>query len=505
MYEMDPFLLALSRFRRRKFDDTVDICTHILDQNPYDQAVWFLKCRALTEKNFIDDLDVEEEGVADLLLDENAVHNTARPGTSLARPLTGGTSSGGPNQLVRPMTQSGRPVTGFARPGTSRPGTNGSLSVEAAMSAGRPGTSRPITSGGRFVRLGTASMISDGGQFIHVDKLDLKKYAQRPAIAKALVDYILYYDHNPKKALELAAEATVACNYEDWWWKARLGKCYYQLGLYRDAEKQFRSALKHQEMITTHLELAKVYIKIDQPNTALEIYTKASEKFVGETHLLLGMARIYEQLNDSNKAIQIFKKVLHFDSCNPEAIACLASHHFYTDQPEVALRFYRRLVQMGINNAELWNNLGLCCFYASQYDMCLSCFERALALADDSNMADVWYNIGQVAIGIGDLGLAYQAFKISVSIDAHHSESFNNLGVLELRKNNFEMARSNFATAMKLSEFLFEPFFNGALLSFKLGDFQESHELALKSVGCFPDHSDSKDLLKQLKQHFSTL
>ena len=25
--------------------------------------------------------------------------------------------------------------------------------------------------------------------------------------------------------------------------------------------------------------------------------------------------------------------------------------------------------------------------------------------ADDANMADVWYNIGQVAIGVGDLGV----------------------------------------------------------------------------------------------------
>jgi tetratricopeptide (TPR) repeat protein len=52
--------------------------------------------------------------------------------------------------------------------------------------------------------------------------------------------------------------------------------------------------------------------------------------------------------------------------------------------------------QMGVNNAELWNNLGLCCFYASQYDMTLSCMERALAMADDDNMADIWHNVGQV-------------------------------------------------------------------------------------------------------------
>ena len=53
---------------------------------------------------------------------------------------------------------------------------------------------------------------------------------------------------------------------------------------------------------------------------------------------------------------------------------------------------------MGVYNSELFTNLGLCCFYAQQYDMTLNCFERALALASDENMADVWYNIGHVAL-----------------------------------------------------------------------------------------------------------
>ena len=59
---------------------------------------------------------------------------------------------------------------------------------------------------------------------------------------------------------------------------------------------------------------------------------------------------------------------------------------------------YSRLLQMGVYNAELFTNLGLCCFFAQQYDMTLNCFERALALASDENMADVWYNVGHVAV-----------------------------------------------------------------------------------------------------------
>jgi len=47
-------------------------------------------------------------------------------------------------------------------------------------------------------------------------------------------------------------------NYEDWYWKVQLGKCYYRLGMLRDSEKMFKSALRQQEMIDTFLLLAKV-------------------------------------------------------------------------------------------------------------------------------------------------------------------------------------------------------------------------------------------------------
>ena len=57
---------------------------------------------------------------------------------------------------------------------------------------------------------------------------------------------------------------------------------------------------------------------------------------------------------------------------------------------------------------------------------------------------DVWYNIGQVAIGIGDPTLAYQCLKIAVTVCPTHAESYNNLGVLEIRKGNDDQARSFF-------------------------------------------------------------
>jgi len=114
----------------------------------------------------------------------------------------------------------------------------------SAFKGARAGTSRPMTSLGRAVRLGTASMRSqEGGPFIDVERLDMRRYAGRAAVAKTLCEYILYHDHNPRKAVELAATATVKVGFADWWWKSRLGKAYYQLGLLRDAERQFKSSI----------------------------------------------------------------------------------------------------------------------------------------------------------------------------------------------------------------------------------------------------------------------
>ena len=53
---------------------------------------------------------------------------------------------------------------------------------------------------------------------------------------------------------------------------------------------------------------------------------------------------------------------------------------------------------MGVYSTELFNNLGLCSYYAQQFDVAVDCFSRALELASDDEMSDVWYNIGHIAV-----------------------------------------------------------------------------------------------------------
>lgn len=65
-----------------------------------------------------------------------------------------------------------------------------------------------------------------------------------------------------RNAMELAVQATQACEFKDSFWKVQLAKCYIALNLVRDAEQQLRSAAKQQYHLETFVRLARVYQKL---------------------------------------------------------------------------------------------------------------------------------------------------------------------------------------------------------------------------------------------------
>ena len=99
-------------------------------------------------------------------------------------------------------------------------------------------------------------------------------------------------------------------------------------------------------MIATFLQLGKIYLRLDQPLAALEVYRTGLDSFPNEVHLLVGVARIQEGLGNLSLSAKYYKNVLAEDSTHVEAIACIGMNHFYSDQPELSLRFYRRLLQV---------------------------------------------------------------------------------------------------------------------------------------------------------------
>lgn len=55
------------------------------------------------------------------------------------------------------------------------------------------------------------------------------------------------------------------------------------------------------------------------------------------------------------------------------------------------------------------------------------------------------------------------------------------------------------------ADHVFELSFNAALLAFKQGNLQASFEACSRALAAYPDHTESQDLMRQLKAHFALL
>ncbi|TMS39129.1 hypothetical protein L596_005702 [Steinernema carpocapsae] len=381
-------------------------------------------------------------------------------------------------------------------------------SLEQALRTSRTSkTARAITSStARTVRLGTASMVTQpDGPFVNLARLNIEKYASDPNLNRQLFEYVFYQEGDMKVAHQIAATATKTAEFNNWYWKNALGKCYFRLGMMKEAEQQFTSSLKNFQVVETFAYLAKIFTRLDQPIKAISKYLDGLTAFPNDITLLVGLARIQERIGRIDDSIETYKTILKKEPNNVEATACIGTHYFYNDNPEVALKFYRRILQMGVYSAEIYMNIGLCCFYCLQMDMSIGCIEKAHKMADDDNSADIWYNTGHIAMAIGDLVMAIRCFKLAIAADSEHAESLCNLGGLRLREGKPDEAKTLFLSAAAKGPHLFEPSYNLALMYYQSGQFSESRKYVEKALYLFPTHASSLALHKNIKNLYEMI
>lgn len=174
---MENFSLAVSRFKRNRFDECIKLCDEMLKLNENDFAVQILRTHALRKKNQVDDLEIDEEGLGDKLLDEHKILSNAKPGTSLDRNKTQG------NQAIKPMSSSGRPISGVARPNSRA--VNRGESRSGTIINNNQQINRGVTSGGRNIRMATATLQSlNSGFTLDTSKMNIESLVKKKSLAK---------------------------------------------------------------------------------------------------------------------------------------------------------------------------------------------------------------------------------------------------------------------------------------------------------------------------------
>lgn len=122
-------------------------------------------------------------------------------------------------------------IHGFGRPQTGS-GPDSRVSVGFGFVRPSSASPRPLTttSNSESASLSTSDVMLGTRSILDAQTLNMKSIVSKNGIAIVMVDYLLQVERDPIKALELCAEATKSSNFNDWAWKARLGKCYFKLG-----------------------------------------------------------------------------------------------------------------------------------------------------------------------------------------------------------------------------------------------------------------------------------
>ena len=105
---------------------------------------------------------------------------------------------------------------------------------------------------------------------------------------------------------------------------------------------------------------------------------------------------------------------------------------------------------MGVHTAEIFNNIAICCLNTQQFDLIFPCIEKALTLARDAVLADVWYNIGHVGLVVGNLHLSCLCWQLALTYNVTHAEAANNLAAVAMMQGRIDEGKSFFEVSFLL-------------------------------------------------------
>ena len=388
----------------KSYDKAEKTAEEVIKETGENTLAWAIKLVSLTEESRIIDEDLSDMTIGEELFSENEMQKDARPGTSLKTPNTkdGTFNYNGPS--VRPQTGS-RPLSGYSRPGTStRPGTGTNRLDTGRLNTG---ISRPLTNQGR--RLKTGQVGDPNGPFLNLSRLNFKEFAENQNLAKVLFEHISIVLGEYRQGLNFTEIAQSHASSKDNVWKYYQSLACLRLGMVRRAEEFGTEFVRENSLPCGALLLSSIYKRLDQPLAARQALKVGIENNPDNLLLMANFARLEEARGSFDEAEKIFDKMLSIDPINQEALCVLAASKYYKDEPMACLSLYRRALQTGHACAALYNNLALASIATGQVDLGFRCFTKALQEStSDDELEQIWYNIGNTCIFIGEFQLAQQ-------------------------------------------------------------------------------------------------
>jgi len=119
----------------------------------------------------------------------------------------------------------------------------------------------------------------------------------------------------------------------------------------------------------------------------------------------------------------------------------------YTD-PEKAIEYYGKAIDLQKNNAELYNNRGTAYYNLEQYVLAIDDFNKAILLKKD--FIDAYNNRGSVYFMTGQYDSAIDDFNKAISLKKDYADAYNNRGIAYITQGKKKLGIADLRKACEL-------------------------------------------------------
>lgn len=167
---------------------------------------------------------------------------------------------------------------------------------------------------------------------------------------------------------------------------------------------------------------------------------------------LVKTAEYHMKENDFQEAIDLLQEATYFNQADEEVFISLGQCHMELQNFTEAALVFKKLTE--IKESDIGFILLATAYYQGGEDFrALEAYLRALAYADSEApfLFDIYKNLGNIFLRIGDICAAEENFNKALRIHPESDVLYVNYGTLEIQKNNFEQALKCFRTSLELN------------------------------------------------------
>lgn len=274
-----------------------------------------------------------------------------------------------------------------------------------------------------------------------------------------------------------------------------MGIAYMGLTDYATAADCFEQALKKSNGLANDMDydlnyyLASAYTKLDRLNDAEKTYDAvlAMKPEEADAYFLRGNVRL--GLGKSKEAREDFDTVVSMEPENYDRLIQVYEVFDYYGQSEEGTGYLTQALQKEDNKMTAYDK-GRMYYYLGEYQMAYMALEEAR----EEGGAQAYLYLGRAYEATGDYNYASSVYNAYLAKDTSNAEIYNQLGLCEIAKGEYEKALAAFQSGMNASNNTIQQTlaFNEIVAYEYLGDFQKAAVLIRTYLNTYPDDANAQ-------------